>query len=138
MTKRSEQRLPGIERPVSHLVFSDGVASVSVFIQDSADSSPATLLTGASQIGPSAAYSTRIAGHVVTAVGEVPAGTVRMIATTVRPQQSIESAAEGAASASLQADRSRPESAPEASRPRPDAVRQPSAMPALAPSEPRR
>jgi sigma-E factor negative regulatory protein RseB len=32
MTKRSEQRLPGIERPVSHLVFSDGVASVSVFI----------------------------------------------------------------------------------------------------------
>lgn len=138
MTKRSEQRLPGIERPVSHLVFSDGVASVSVFIQDSADSSPAPLLTGASQIGPSAAYSTRIAGHVVTAVGEVPAGTVRMIATTVRPLQSIESAAEGAAGASLQADSSRPESTPEASRPRPDAVRRPSAMPALAPSEPRR
>jgi sigma-E factor negative regulatory protein RseB len=138
MTKRSEQRLPGIERPVSHLVFSDGVASVSVFIQDSADSSPATLLTGASQIGPSAAYSTRIEGHVVTAVGEVPAGTVRMIATTVRPQQRIESASEGPAGGSLQADRNRPEPAPEASRPRPDPVRRPSAVPALAPSEPRR
>lgn len=138
MTKRSEQRLPGIEHPVSHLVFSDGVASVSVFIQDSADSSPATLLTGASQIGPSAAYSTRVEGHVVTAVGEVPAGTVRMIATTVRPQQRIEPAAAGTAGGSLQADRNRPESAPEASRPRPDAVRRPSAVPALAPSEPRR
>jgi hypothetical protein len=140
MTKRSEQRLPGIERPVSHLVFSDGVASVSVFIQDSADSSPATLLTGASQIGPSAAYSTRIEGHVVTAVGEVPAGTVRMIATTVRPQhqQRIEPAAEGTAGGSLQADRNRPEAAPEPSRPRPETVRRPSSVPALAPSEPRR
>jgi hypothetical protein len=109
-----------------------------VFIQDSTDSSPATLLTGASQIGPSAAYSTRIEGHVVTAVGEVPAGTVRMIATTVRPQQRPEPAAEAASGGSLQADRNRPEAAPEASRPRPDAGRRPSPVPALAPSEPRR
>lgn len=139
MTSRSDQRLPGIDRPVSHLVFSDGVASVSVFIQDAADGQSATSLTGASQIGPSAAYSTRIDGHLVTAVGEVPAGTVRMIATMVRPQ---------ASGGPLQAERIRPEPAsgspqgrPVSDGPpptRPEALRRPSSVPALAPTEPRR
>jgi hypothetical protein len=142
MTKRSEQRLPGIERPVSHLVFSDGVASVSVFIQNAADGQSGTLLTGASQIGSSAAYSTRIDGHLVTAVGEVPAGTVRMIATTVRPQ-----AAPAGPSGPVQAERalpqpgsaSPPDRPADAGAPRgPESLRRPAAVPALAPTEPRR
>jgi sigma-E factor negative regulatory protein RseB len=146
MTKRSEQRLPGIERPVSHLVFSDGVASVSVFIQNAADGQSGTLLTGASQIGPSAAYSTRIDGHLVTAVGEVPAGTVRMIATTVRPQ-SRSDAALPAPGGPVQAERALPQpgSAPLPGRPAdtgpprgPEPLRRPSSVPALAPAEPRR
>jgi sigma-E factor negative regulatory protein RseB len=145
MTTRSEQRMPGIDRPVSHLVFSDGVASVSVFIQTAADGQPATLLTGASQIGPSAAYSTRVDGHLVTAVGEVPAGTVRMIATTVRPQQSPQPSLQGPVGP-VRADRTRTESGgelagdrPPAQAPRsPEALRRPAPVPALAPAEPRR
>ncbi len=144
MTKRSEQRLPGIERPVSHLVYSDGVASVSVFIQNAADGQSGTLLTGATQIGPSAAYSTRIDGHLVTAVGEVPAGTVRMIATTVRPQARSEAAP--ALGSPMQAERARPEQGSAAPQGRPaadppsgpEALRRPSTVPALAPTDPRR
>ena len=146
LTKRSEQRLPGIERPVSHLVFSDGVASVSVFIQNAADGQPATSVTGASQIGPSAAYSARINGHMVTAVGEVPAGTVRMIATTVR-QQGRGDALLAPAAGPVQAERARSgvpaEPAPvrpgSEQGPRdPEALRRPSTVPALAPTDPRR
>ncbi|MEZ5460110.1 MAG: MucB/RseB C-terminal domain-containing protein [Steroidobacteraceae bacterium] len=135
LTKRSEQRLPGIERPVSHLVFSDGVASVSVFIQNAADGQPAASVTGASQIGPSAAYSARVNGHVVTAVGEVPAGTVRMIATTVRQQGRSDALPPPGP---VQAERSRSGGAAEPAPRDPETLRRPSAVPALAPTEPRR
>lgn len=85
MMQRSAQRLPGIDRPVAHLVFSDGVASVSVFIHDAAAGQASAAIAGPTQIGPSAAYTTRVDGHLVTAVGEVPAGTVRLIASQIRP-----------------------------------------------------
>lgn len=92
MTQRSAQRLPGIDRPVAHLVFSDGVASVSVFIHDAPAGEAAPTVAGSTQIGPSATYTTRIDGHVVTAVGEVPAGTVRLIASQVRPEAPVTAA----------------------------------------------
>jgi negative regulator of sigma E activity len=38
-------------------------------------------------MGSANAFSTRIQGHVVTAVGEVPAATVRDIATSVAPME---------------------------------------------------
>ena len=43
-------------------------------------------LSGDSTIGGANAYSTRIKGYDVTAVGEVPSDTVRMIARSVRTQ----------------------------------------------------
>lgn len=85
MTKRSEQTLPGALGTVAHLVFSDGVASVSVFVENSRGPQDAAALAGAMQLGSSAAFSTRVDGHLVTAVGEVPANTVRLIASQVRP-----------------------------------------------------
>ncbi|CAN5194308.1 sigma factor AlgU regulator MucB [soil metagenome] len=80
----SRQKLVGSEFPVEHLVYSDGLASVSVFVE-SAESAPDPL-DGLSRVGAANAYTTRVEGHQVTAVGEVPASTVEIIAESVRPR----------------------------------------------------
>ena len=69
---------------MDHLVYSDGMASVSVFVEPVGPESDD--LDGDSTIGGANAYSTRISGHNVTAVGEVPADTVQMIARSVQTQ----------------------------------------------------
>ncbi|MBV8783709.1 MAG: MucB/RseB C-terminal domain-containing protein [Gammaproteobacteria bacterium] len=86
MTVRAAQTLPGSPQPVDHLVFSDGVASVSVFVemQQGEVRGPATTTT---TVGSSSAFSTVIDGHKVTAVGEVPPATVQFIATQVKAAQ---------------------------------------------------
>jgi len=65
-----------------HLVYSDGFAAVSVYIEDFvADSS---LRTGMSRLGTTHAFS-RTTGHMlVTVVGDVPGITVKYIADSVR------------------------------------------------------
>jgi sigma-E factor negative regulatory protein RseB len=78
--------------PVQHLIFSDGFASVSVFIEPSPPTGPAP--PESTSMGSANAYSTRIRGHVVTAVGEVPAATVRDIATSVAPVEAAAPTAE--------------------------------------------
>jgi len=79
------QVMPGVPMPVQHLIFSDGFASVSVFIEPGPPTGPAP--PEFTSMGSANAFSTRIQGHVVTAVGEVPAATVRDIATSVAPVQ---------------------------------------------------
>jgi sigma-E factor negative regulatory protein RseB len=89
MTVRSAQMLPGGSGPVDHLVFSDGVASVSVFVEQLArpPSGTSEVVAQSATVGSSSAYSTVIDGHKVTAVGEVPPDTVRLIATEVQAAQ---------------------------------------------------
>lgn len=69
-------------RPVTHLVYSDGLAGISIFIEDVAgreDLNPGLSSQGAIQI-----YS-RIAGDkLITVVGEVPPRTVMQVAESVR------------------------------------------------------
>jgi sigma-E factor negative regulatory protein RseB len=77
------QLLPGSPVPAQHLIFSDGMAAISVFIEPGHASGPAP--PESSTMGSANAYSTSIQGHVVTAVGEVPADTVREVATSVVP-----------------------------------------------------
>jgi len=77
--------MAGGATPVEHLVYSDGMASVSVFI-DRADSESAAP-EGPSRMGAANAYTIRVGGHMVTAMGEVPQTTVRMIAQSVRARQ---------------------------------------------------
>jgi len=77
------QRVESGETPLDHLVYSDGVASVSVFIE--AGVAVADQGEGASRMGAANAYVTTIDGHLVTAVGEVPVRTVEAIARSVRP-----------------------------------------------------
>jgi sigma-E factor negative regulatory protein RseB len=85
MMVRSAQLLPGASGPVDHLVFTDGFASVSVFVevqQPGAAAQPSA--PQAATVGSSSAFSTFIDGHKVTAVGEVPPETVQFIATQVK------------------------------------------------------
>ncbi len=77
------QPVPGQPMPVQHLIFSDGFASVSVFIEPGPDKGPGPPESTA--VGSANAFSTQIEGHVVTAIGEVPAETVRDIATSLVP-----------------------------------------------------
>jgi sigma-E factor negative regulatory protein RseB len=91
MATRGAQSMPGSSEPVAHLVFTDGVASVSVFIEPRKDQVPAQ--QGAARVGSSSAFSTVVDGHQVTAVGEVPASTVQFIATQVKATSSKSSAA---------------------------------------------
>jgi sigma-E factor negative regulatory protein RseB len=82
------QRMPGAPMPVQHLIFSDGFASVSVFIEPGPTNGPAP--AESTSLGSANAFSTRVRGHIVTAVGEVPPATVRDIATSFAPVQPTE------------------------------------------------
>jgi sigma-E factor negative regulatory protein RseB len=77
------QALAGNGAPANHLVYSDGLATVSVFIQATVAGKPSA--QGTSRSGVASAYTTVIAGHQVTAVGEVPPRTLKYIATGLRP-----------------------------------------------------
>jgi sigma-E factor negative regulatory protein RseB len=82
MTASARQMLPS--GPVEHLVFSDGLASVSVFVEmGRSDGSDAAREDDAATLGTSSAYSTVAEGYRVTAVGEVPPETVRVIARAI-------------------------------------------------------
>jgi len=70
--------------PVEHLVFSDGLASVSVFVEIGREPRPEPGSEDAITIGSSSAYTTVVQGYRVTAVGEVPPDTVRAIALSIR------------------------------------------------------
>jgi sigma-E factor negative regulatory protein RseB len=82
MTSRAAQPMPGSDGPVEHLVFTDGLASVSVFVES--HTATETHVEGAARFGSSSAFSTVVDGHQVTAVGEVPPETVRFIANSVK------------------------------------------------------
>jgi sigma-E factor negative regulatory protein RseB len=74
------RRLRGRAEPVAHLVFSDGLVAVSVFVQPL---TTAPALVGFSQQGGVNVYSLRLDDNLVTALGEVPGTTVRQIASSV-------------------------------------------------------
>jgi sigma-E factor negative regulatory protein RseB len=77
--------IAGSQYPVEHLVYSDGLATVSVFIED--PQTDADVAEGFSVVGSTNAFSlTTLDGRKVTAVGEVPRRTVQSIATSLRPR----------------------------------------------------
>ena len=75
-------------RPVAQIVYSDGLAAVSVFIE-SMEGRSEPVHAGLSSMGAINIYTRELANHVVTVVGEAPAASVRRIGNTVefrRPQ----------------------------------------------------
>ncbi len=84
MALSAAQVMPGSPGPVDHLVYTDGLASVSVFVEKHAEPAPRGPVVESARMGASYVFSTFVDGHRVTAVGEVPARTVRSIADSVR------------------------------------------------------
>jgi len=94
LTVQGAQTIGEATVPASHLVYSDGLATVSVFVEaqpeavpgaDAASAAPAEPpVEGLARVGSGFAYSTVVQGHQVTAVGEVPAQTVEFIAHSVK------------------------------------------------------
>jgi len=75
-----EERMTDGDQYVTHILYSDGLANVSVFVArlEEGDSQ------GESNVSGSNAYSAIVGDHHVTAVGKVPAMTVEQIATSMR------------------------------------------------------
>ena len=65
-----------------HMVFSDGLATLSVYIEKAKSEAEAFL--GLSTMGAMNAFGAVIDGYQVTVVGEVPPATVQMVAASVR------------------------------------------------------
>jgi sigma-E factor negative regulatory protein RseB len=94
LTVSGAQTLGSAGVPATHLVYSDGLATVSVFVEegrepkagaDAAAGAPAEEpMQGLARVGSGFAFSTVVQGHQVTAVGEVPAQTVEFIAHSVK------------------------------------------------------
>lgn len=72
---------PGQKNAVQHMVFSDGLATVSVFIEKIKEDEKT--LHGVSAMGAVNAYGAEAFGHHITVVGEVPEATVRLIGESV-------------------------------------------------------
>lgn len=71
--------LPGANMPVNHIVYSDGLAAASIFIE------PATASTepGLAHQGAFHVYTRRLGDQQIKVLGEVPAATVTQIAEAV-------------------------------------------------------
>ena len=72
-----KRSIPGRASPVSHIVYSDGLAAVSVFLEPMPKAPPAA---GATYQGAVNMYVKSSADQMVTVVGEAPASTVKQIA----------------------------------------------------------
>lgn len=76
------KRRMGESKPVGQLVYSDGLAAVSVFIEPlEGRREPAR--TGLASLGAIHIYTREVANHMVTVVGEAPATSVQRIANAV-------------------------------------------------------
>jgi sigma-E factor negative regulatory protein RseB len=94
LTMSGAQTLGGASVPTAHLVYSDGLATVSVFVEaqpegqtgaaDATSGQHEAPMQGLARVGSGFAFSTVVQGHQVTAVGEVPAQTVEFIAHSVK------------------------------------------------------
>jgi sigma-E factor negative regulatory protein RseB len=75
------------KHPTEHIVFTDGLSTISVFVEALDGAKP--FLLGASQIGAMNAFGAVIADHQVVVVGEVPLAAVQMVASSIQYQRDI-------------------------------------------------
>ncbi|MCC7326325.1 MAG: MucB/RseB C-terminal domain-containing protein [Burkholderiales bacterium] len=74
------RKLPGRPNPIAHIVYSDGLVAISVFVE------PFTVMqtqVGLTQTGGLAQFTTRSDAYLVRVMGEAPPATVRQIAQSV-------------------------------------------------------
>lgn len=87
MTDFRRRRLHEQGSDAEHMVFSDGLATVSVYVEKALPGTDA--FTGLSSMGAMNAFGVLVDDYQVTVVGEVPSPTVRMIATSVRQRTGL-------------------------------------------------
>jgi sigma-E factor negative regulatory protein RseB len=78
----TRRTLPGDGRELQHLVLTDGLASVSVYIAAPGGHD----LDGEAAVGPVNAFGARVAGFQATALGEVPPATLKALVEALRAQ----------------------------------------------------
>ncbi len=78
----SMRALPGKKSPVLHKIYSDGISNFSVFIEPVAEDD--AYMEGLSTEGSMNIYARAVAGHKITAVGDVPAATLLETANSVQ------------------------------------------------------
>ncbi len=81
LAEHEKQIMPGRPMPVEHLVFSDGLALVSVFIEKLEGPDR---FSGFTRRGAVNAYGSVVDDHQITVVGEVPRATVQLIGESIR------------------------------------------------------
>ncbi len=81
LTRKLKRMSPMRKQMVEHLVYSDGLVAVSIFVEKLADSTKP--ISGLNSMGAINAYGTVIDNYQVTVVGDVPSKTVNMIAMSV-------------------------------------------------------
>jgi sigma-E factor negative regulatory protein RseB len=74
----SHSHKPGVDGVYEHMVYSDGLAAVSVYVEQK--DLAKNMKTGISQLGTNNAYTRKQGGLQITVIGEVPAITVKSIA----------------------------------------------------------
>lgn len=79
----SYSSMPMKDGPVSHVMLSDGMASVSVYVEYIARNKHGDATLGLSRMGAMNAFGVSTDTALITAVGEVPGATVRAIASAV-------------------------------------------------------
>ncbi len=76
LIKQSTRNLPSKQREVTHHLYSDGAATISVFIEPKNLKIP----LGLAHQGPVHLYTRQVGGNLVSCLGEVPAATVESFA----------------------------------------------------------
>ena len=73
--------MSAVKNPVQHMILTDGLVSVSIFISKVDD--PQNVYKGAHTKGVINAYARDLNQHQITVVGEVPGRTVRKIGESI-------------------------------------------------------
>jgi sigma-E factor negative regulatory protein RseB len=79
------KKLPNSIIPVEQVVFSDGLASVSVFIEEEIEHDPTSLL-GGTRMGALNVHGRTLGDYHLTVIGEVPYRTVKKISDSITNQ----------------------------------------------------
>ncbi len=87
LSNRSWARLPGVAESVAHWVYSDGLASISVYAN--AVGAAATVPDARGSNGAVSTFRKMFNGVMVTAMGEVPLRTARVFSQGLRPAQEL-------------------------------------------------
>jgi sigma-E factor negative regulatory protein RseB len=82
LSRSMKRHSPMRNKMIQHFVYSDGLAAVSLFVEELADEEKHRI-TGMNRMGAIHAFGNVVDGHQITVVGEVPWKTVDMIGMSV-------------------------------------------------------